>query len=282
MSSVDADLSDGQVVEAVVSNAGGVVNCVAGSPQLIVSVGKNLIKAVGRMPVPPRVVHISSLAAYGSATGLVNEQRSLDGNLGAYSAAKAQTDRLAATWCNAAILRPGIVYGPGSSWWSDRIARLLIRGRLGDLGELGRGCCNLVYVDDVADAVVRALRLESGQSGAFNLAMPVPITWNDYFVRYAAALGAPERVQMSAARIGAETRVFAPALKLWELLLASPALARWNPLPPLRPWLPVMCRHDIRMDVTRAEQILGMQWVSLSDGLRASADWFLSGGRTVR
>ena len=276
----DADVSTAEALEGAVSGAAGIVNCIAGSPDLIVAASKRLFDAAARMPSPPRVVHMSSLAAYGSVTGRIDESLVLRGDSDAYSAAKAETDRLASNYRNGVALRPGIVYGPGSGWWSDRIARLLVRGRLGDLGDRGRGFCNLVYVDDVADAVVRALNLEEGRLGPFNLSLSIPITWNDYFAQYGAALGVPPR-SVSGLRLAVETRVLAPPLKLLEILLRTPGLARANPLPPLRPWLPAMCSHDIRLDVTRAERILGMHWTPLSTGLRMTADWFLAGGRTV-
>jgi hypothetical protein len=65
-------------------------------------------------------------------------------------------------------------------------------------------------------------------------------------------------------------------------MLFQRPLACWNPVPPLRPWLPILCGHDIRMDVSRAERILNMRWTALEAGLRLSAEWFLSGGRTSR
>jgi 2-alkyl-3-oxoalkanoate reductase len=277
----DTDIAAADALEAAICGAAGIVNCIAGSPGLIVATSKRLFDCAVRMAIPPRIVHLSSLAAYGSVGGSVDESAVLRGDLDAYSAAKAETDRLAANYRNGVTLRPGVVYGPGSGWWSDRIARLLVRGRLGDLGDRGRGFCNLVYVDDVADAVVRALNLEEGRLGAFNLSLSKPITWNEYFAHYGAALGLPLR-PVSALRLAMETRVLAPPLKLLEILLRTPGLARANPFPPLRPWLPTMCSHDIRMDVTRAESVLGMRWTPLSAGLRTTADWFLAGGRTVR
>jgi 2-alkyl-3-oxoalkanoate reductase len=277
----DADVFDGKTMEAVVASAAGIVNCIAGTPELIVSTTRGLIKAANSMSVPARIVQLSSLAAYGSTTGMIDELTPLRGDLGEYSAAKAQSDRMAADYENAVILRPGIVYGPGSSWWSDRIARLLVRGRLGNLGVGGEGNCNLVYVDDVASAALLALRLPGRRLGAFNLSLPMPLTWNEYFAQYAAALSALPVRSISRLRLAAETRILSLPLKAWERLLSSPQLACWNPFPPLRPWLPTMCSHDIRMEVSRAEKILGMHWTPVAAGLQTTADWFRSGGRTT-
>lgn len=278
----DVDVCEPGALREVLAGAMGVVNCIAGAPASIVAASTELFATTAAMPAPPRIVHLGSLAAYGSATGIVDETAALRGDLDAYSAAKADTDRLASVCRSAVILRPGIVYGPGSGWWSDRIARLLVRRRLGDLGRSGQGYCNLVYVDDVAAAAVRALRLAHDPLGAFNLSLREPITWNDYFARYAAALGVSPVRLVTPRRVALETHILAPPLKVLERLLSTPRLARWNPLPPLRPWLPALCAHDIRMDVARAENILRVPWTPLDAGLRMTADWFLSGGRTAR
>lgn len=279
---LDVDVSNSKSLAVALSNAVGIVNCVAGSPELIVSTTGAILDIAAHSPVPPRIVHFSSLAAYGSATGVVDETTPLRGDLDDYSAAKAQADRLAAQYRSMVVLRPGIVYGPGSSWWTDRIARLLVRKRLGNLGAAGNGNCNLVFVEDVAIAAVRALRLADNAVGAYNLGWPAALTWNAYFEKYASALGAVPMRHVSRKRLVLETSLLSPILKVFEMALVAQSLARWNPVPPLRPWLPILCGHDIRMDVSRAERALALSWTPLDVGLRLSADWFQAGGRTGR
>lgn len=279
---LDIDAADATALGAAITAADAVVNCVAAQPATIVSVAVNLFSAAGARSPRPRIVNISSLAAYGSATGLVDESSALRGDLDEYSAAKARTDLLATQHDFVVTLRPGIVYGPGSAWWSDRIARLLIAGRLGDLGSRGAGICNLVYVDDVAAAVVNALGMSSWPQRAFNLSSSGGLTWNEYFAGYAAALAALPVRKISAFRLNMETRLISPPLKLLELALRSPKLACWNPIPPLRPWLAQVCARSIQMDASRAEAILGMRWTPLDVGLALTADWFRKGGRTAK
>jgi 2-alkyl-3-oxoalkanoate reductase len=275
------DASDPAALRAALIGANAVVNCIAGDPAMLLSISRGLFASAAAMQPRPRVINLGSLAAYGSAAGMVNESAELRGDLDAYSAAKAESDRLAQQYDCVFTLRPGIVYGPGSPWWSDRIARLLIRGRLGDLGPQGSGICNLVYVDDVAAAVVRALTLEVLPVGAVNLSSSGGLTWNEYFSRYAAALAVQPVRRISKLRLTVEVSLMAPPLKLFELLLRGPSGARWNPLPPIRPWLLQICGRRIQMDVSRAESVLGMQWTPLDTGLEATAEWFRLGGRTV-
>lgn len=266
-------------VSAALQGVAGVVNCVAGHPDAIVASARALFTAAARMSPAPRVVHLSSLAAYGSIDGYVDETVSPRGDLGPYSAAKLLTEKLAVDCKSAVTLRPGIVYGPQSSWWSDRIARLLCSGRLGDLGEAGSGLCNLVHVGDVASAVVRALQVPGIEGQVFNLGLPSVPTWNEYFVRYALALKTPAR-RITRNRLAVEQFCFAPPLKLLEFSTRF-GFFRQVPLPPpIRPWLLRLCRHRIGLVVDRAEKNLGMQWTTLDQGLQDTADWFLRGGRT--
>ncbi len=278
---LDIDASEPESLRRALVGAAGVVNCMAGAAESILSISKSLFDAASTLSPRPNLVHLSSLAAYGSAVGIVDEAAPLLGDLDAYSDAKAQSDRLGSGYDFVVILRPGIVYGPGSPWWSDRIARLLVTGRLGDLGPSGEGICNLVHVDDVAAAAARALRLPRDVRGAYNLSSAAPLTWNEYFARYAAALGALPVRSISVRRLAVETRLLSAPLKALEIALRSPSLSRWNPLPPIRPWLPGLCSRKIRMDVSRAERILGMDWTPLEAGLEQTAGWFRAGGRTA-
>jgi 2-alkyl-3-oxoalkanoate reductase len=264
------DASDAAALAQLVTSAAAVVSCIAGTAHDILRSGEALLRVSARCTTPPQVVYLSSMAAYGSARGMVDEEHPLLGDLDDYSAAKAAVDRLAASYPFTLRLRPGIVYGPESPWWTDRIGRLLLAGRLGDLGEAGVGVCNLVHVDDVVRAVLSALEPPARASGAFNLGSSTPPTWNAYFSQYARALEAPMQ-RISRARLRFELTLYGPLLKLATAAFGENGLLRDRP--PIRPWLIKLCGHDIRLNVARAEQELGMRWRPLTDGLEESAGW---------
>jgi nucleoside-diphosphate-sugar epimerase len=250
--------------------AAGVVNCVAGSTHSIVA-GAGALAGIERArDASLRIVHLSSLAVYGTGTGTVDESAALKGDLDEYSAAKVTAEKTLQPCASLVILRPGIVYGPGSPLWSGYIGRLLVSGRLGSLGAAGDGICNLILVQDLVTAIKQSLALPEVAGGVFNAAAAGAPTWNEYFRRYAAALGAPPLRPMSTLRLAAETRVISPALKIAGMLMGSPA---WIP-PAIRPWLLARCRQHIRMDVTRAEKSLAMKWQPLDIGLSTTAKWF--------
>jgi nucleoside-diphosphate-sugar epimerase len=223
-----------------------------------------------------RVVHISSMVVYGEATGLVDEQSPIASEGGDYAQAKVAAERLARDFSqrggNVVVLRPSCIYGPGSEQWTGRIGRLLRAGRIGDLGLAGDGCCNLIYIDDMASAVLQALRRPGLDGEAFNVSEPDPETWNHYFVRFGRALGATPIRRISSRRLELETKFAAPVLKGLELLgrrLGSPVRMP-DAIPPS---LALLWRQDIRLDHRKSDELLCFSRTSLAEGLAASARW---------
>lgn len=272
------DATDERALGSALASADGVVSCIAGSAQDIVRGGNALLNVTARAASPPRVVFLSSIAAYGRVSGTVNEDSLLLGDIDPYSASKAAVDQRCADYPYVVRLRPGIVYGPGSPWWTDRIARLLVGRRLGNLGIRGQGLCNLVHLEDVVTAVQRSLTRPEAAGQAFNLGSPAPPTWNEYFARYAQWLGAAPVRNIGAGRVRLELDVLGPLLKIAEQTRLCPRrLADW---PAIRPWLIDLCQLAIRMEVSKAQARLGLQWRPLEQGLEECATWFLQGGRT--
>jgi len=272
------DARDIAAMQRALTDVDGVVNCVAGDEATIVASAQALFTACAAGSRAARVVSLSSMMVYGSAAGTVDETAPLRGDYDAYSAAKAEVERLSRNYPNVVHLRAGIVYGPGSPIWTERIGGWLREQRLGDLGGAALGSCNLVHVDDVAEAVLRALRLPGIEGEAFNLSLPAPPSWNEYFQQFAAALGTGF-VPISRSRLRAELYLFAPALKLAEIFARAMHIQRRGPYP-LRPWLLRLCKHSLRLDVAKAERVLGMRWIALDEGLRQSAKW-LSGSYEI-
>lgn len=269
---------DPSALQAALPRVAAVVNCITGDADTIVSSARALFQSCAGMSPPPRIIHLSTMMVYGTATGTVDETTPLRGDWDAYSAAKTEVERMAGAYPAVVHLRPGIVYGPGNPIWTQGIAQWLCAGRLGDLGQAGLGYCNLVHVDDVVQAIMRALRLPGIEGEAFNLSLPAPPTWNDYFAQFAAALETPF-VAVSHTRLQMELSLLAPPLKLAQILTSALRLP-WQTPAPIRPWLLRLCGHPIRLDVRKAERVLGMQWIPLEAGLRQAADWVRAAATT--
>jgi nucleoside-diphosphate-sugar epimerase len=267
------DATDEAALFSALADVEAVVNCVAGSAATMVMGARALFAAAARQARPPLVLHLSSMAVYGPASGLVPESAPL---LGAdpYAQAKIAAEILCHQYPRVVIFRPGIVYGPGSRQWTERIGRWLFARRLGDLGAAGDGVCNLVYVDDVAAAVSQALRRTAVEGQAFNLAMNAPPTWNEYLIAFARSLGAVPVARIGRRQLKIEAKLLAPPLKIAEILCRKARIGAAHLPEAMPPSLLRLFQQDIRLDVARAEQALQLRWTALADGLEQAASWF--------
>lgn len=258
-----------------------VVNCVAGSARAIADGSRILVEAA-LAAACPRIVHLSTMSVYGPAEGLLDESAPLDPSLGWYARAKceaeAQVENFVQRGGQALVFRPGCIYGPGSKLWVGRTAQWLHARRLGDLGIAGDGWSNLVHVDDVCHALMRALRLplEPGECPVFNLAAPDSPRWNEYFVDLALEIQATPVRRIPPVQLQLDARVAGPPLHIARrvaqaLGYAGDALPHAMPPGLLKLWA-----QHIRLDASLAERRLGLSWTAYATGLKSSAGW-LSG-----
>lgn len=128
---------------------------------------------------------------------------------GPYRRAKVLMEqRLTEAGMPAVILQPTIVYGPGSSLWTDRLAGALAHG--GVVLPEPEGLCNAVYVDDVAQAVCGALLLDHPGCEHFLISGPEPVLWSALLQGYADIVGGTilrEPADQIAAAIGPEPEI---------------------------------------------------------------------------
>jgi nucleoside-diphosphate-sugar epimerase len=143
-----------------------------------------------------RVVHLSTTEVYGNASGQIDETFPYQHTGNPYGDSKIEAERLCWEYCGqglpVTVIRPPIVYGPFSKWWTVGLAQKLLSGRWGVFEGYGDGICNLVYVADLVSGILLAAHEERAVGEAFNLNGPEPLTWNQYFQRFNAALGLPE------------------------------------------------------------------------------------------
>jgi nucleoside-diphosphate-sugar epimerase len=269
------EATQGESLSAAMRGVTGIVNCVAGDAATIVSSSKALVAGAERMSPAPRIIHLSTMAVYGSAVGLVEETAPLRADLGPYSEAKMAAEAAIAAYPRAVMFRPGCVFGPRSEQWSIRFARLLLAHRLGDLGAAGDGYCNLVHVSDVVLAILRALENPAIDGKVFNLSTPEPPTWNEFLVKYATALDAVPVRRISRRRLRIEGKLVAPPLKVAEILFrACKHNSARLPLP-IPPSLIRLMGQQIRLDTKRAQADLGLRFRDIDEALGSTARWFL-------
>lgn len=205
-------LSPEQLHEAL-DGCDAVVHCAVGNEQVTVAGTRNVLTVAHELGLH-RIVHISSVAVYGKATGVIRETqpRRSHGDLYAkYKIAAEQVcEELIDQGAPVVMLRPTIVYGPFGQTWTVSFATRLHAGKWGTFGRRGDGKCNLVYVTDVVQAIYRALISDDAPGETFNVNGDHIITWNDYFVKFNDALGRKPLRALNTWPIASRARLLAP------------------------------------------------------------------------
>jgi nucleoside-diphosphate-sugar epimerase len=192
------DVMNKESLDMALSGVDAVIHCARGreddSP--VSTDGTRLLLERARAAGVRKVIHMSSVAVYGDARGLVDEQTAAVGPLTAYGATKLRAEQIcretADEGMSIAVLRPTLIYGPFSEQWSlPYISRFASR-RWRRLGALGEGKCNLVYVGDLVHFARHLLARDTGPFIVLNANGPEIPSWNSYLERFNAALGFPE------------------------------------------------------------------------------------------
>jgi nucleoside-diphosphate-sugar epimerase len=271
--SVAADATDAAAMRSLLSGADGasglrVVNCVAGNLRTMLQAMETLCDAARSDP-PRRIVHLSSMAVYGSAAGTVTEARAPVAPISGYGKAKldceARLRRHVDGGGDVVVLRPSCVFGPGSTQWSIRIARLLRSGRLGDLGIAGDGGCNLAFIDDLVATIVHALDAPGVSGQAFNVSNPTVPSWNEFLVRFGLALNAAPIRRITARQLKLETKLLAPACRILARRFDHPLTEA------ITPSLLALFAQDIRLDPAAATRLLDMPATSVEQMIQITA-----------
>jgi nucleoside-diphosphate-sugar epimerase len=246
------DATDRAALSNALKGIDYVVNCIAGSSRTMTVATQTLLDAARADP-PVRIIHLSSMAIYGAATGTVNEDQPPVAPVSGYGEAKLACERLVLKYVNdggdAVVLRPTCVFGPGSPQWTTRIGQLLQAGRLGDLGRAGDGFCNLAFIDDLVAGVVRALAAKNISGKAFNISSASGLTWNEFLIRFGKALGTTPIPRISPRSLRLESKLLAPAQRIMGMGLGRFGI---RPGVAITPSLLSLMQQDIRIDCTRA------------------------------
>ncbi|MCU0963716.1 MAG: NAD(P)H-binding protein [Burkholderiaceae bacterium] len=273
---------DAASLRAALQGCDAVVNCVTGSGRTIVEGARQLAAALAASPCA-RVVHMSSMAAYGEIDGVVDDRRALGSGGGWYAQAKREAEVLLSAASGpgrtVVVLRPGCVHGPGSHLWVERFGLWLQAGRLGDLGAAGDGWSNLVCADDVAACVVGALEWcptedKNADVLTANLAAPDSPRWNAYLVALGVAIGATPVRRVPDWQLKLDSRLAAVPLRVWERLAPRMGLPSALAPPALAPSVLHLLQQDRRLVSEVATAQLGVRWTSFADSVAQSADWF--------
>jgi nucleoside-diphosphate-sugar epimerase len=206
-----------------------------------------------------RVVHVSSVVVYGyDDPGHQDERAQLRVYGLPYIDTKAASDRVARRR-GAVVIRPGDVYGPGSTQWVLRPAMMARDGQLAV--PAGERTMLPVYVDDLVAGILAGL--ERGAPGeAYAVWDGEPRSFEDHFTRLAEiAGGRPPR------------RLPRPVLTLAANAMAAAARLRGSDAP-FSPGAITYVDRRGTVSCERARRELGWEpRVPYEEGMRLTAEW---------
>ena len=224
---VQADVTDPEQARKAVQGAWAVIHCAVGSARVTVEGTRAIMTAASEAGVR-RIVHLSTVDVYGQSTGSLDETKPYVMTGREYGDSKIEAEKVCreaiAKGAPIALLRPTLVHGPFSATWTVEFAeRLQVQPwRLPESD--CQGTCNLVYVDDLVEAIKLALTVEAAKGEAFNINGPERPTWNEYFRSLNSALSLPPLVVQGAAASHVTTSLMNPVRKSAKL-----AIKRFEP-----------------------------------------------------
>ena len=205
---IQGDVTDAQTVRGAVTGCDVVFHCAYGNrggadQQRAVNVdGTRAVADAVLRADACRMVHVSTIAVYGqTADGNVDEDTAPGGEGDHYSQTKREAEQLLLDshrrdGLPVAVLRPSCVYGPyGLAFTIYPLEELSSRRVV--LVNGGNGLANMVYVDDVADALLVAAAEPRAIGEVFLISGARPVTWKELYASYERMLGVSATVPMT-------------------------------------------------------------------------------------
>ncbi len=248
-------------------NVGGTLNLLGAAREANVARFIHLSTINAHGVPPPRDAHADSPLGWGASRGAINCVPTGD----FYSASKAEGERAAWQFARAnkialTVIRPACTYGPRSNAWTLTPLRRVKCGRPVLIGG-SDGICNAVYIDNLVDLILLALKNDAAIGQAFVGAEGRGVTWREFYGAYARMLGGR--------RLFGMPRVVALALTLpFEML------ARVDGFPPRVARSSVeFYSHRVVFDIEKSKRLLGYApRVSFEEGMRRTEEWLRAEG----
>jgi predicted dehydrogenase/nucleoside-diphosphate-sugar epimerase len=297
---VSLDLLDRKTIEEALDGVTEVIHCAKGSQEVTVNGTRNLIDLAFQRGVH-RFVHLSTADVYGDAEGSVQEEMPFHYTGTEYNQSKIDAEKICWEYADKGlplvILRPSIVYGPFSKNWSIRYASMFLAGKGAIYEKIGEGKCNLIYIDDLVNAILLSLNNEKVIGNAFNICGPEVVSWNEYFKRFNEMMGLAELPVISHTSASIKTftlqpvRIFGnivrnyfmgPVKKVAETFEIAKNMMKQTEstlkMTPSTEELKLINR-DVIFSCEKAKNLLGFTpSVSLSEGLESTVEWLKQQG----
>ena len=154
--------------------------------------GTRWLLEAARVASVERVVHLSSIAAFGTpAPEYFDDQSGYGKSKDAYSRTKAEGEKIAFEFHEAGlpvtVLRPAVVYGPEGAWLEEPL-RMIEKDRMFLLGG-GSGTCHPCYIENLVDAMLLAADHPRAAGQGYIVGDGESISFREYFDAVAAIAG---------------------------------------------------------------------------------------------
>ena len=153
---------------------------------------ENILKAAVAQKAH-KLIYFSTASVHGVAPSgpVLKESAPYEATTEVYRQSKIEAEKYVWKYCaehglNAVIFRPPLIYGPYDYLWSEPIIKDIQSGAI--LINGGNGAANLVYVDNLIDAVFLALDNDACNGEAFFIVDEDYLTWKQVYEAYARRL----------------------------------------------------------------------------------------------
>jgi nucleoside-diphosphate-sugar epimerase len=187
-----ADLGDAASLKNIFEGADTVFHCVTGNRTATVQGLTNALAAAQSAGVC-RFVYLSSAVVHGvRPKAALVEGSPVEPGDSDYAKNKAAAERIIGDWrggTETVVLRPSIIYGPRSKYWSESPARQIVSGTA-YLVDQGRGYMNDIHIEHLLDAMLLAAHHPRAANQIYVLQDGYGLTWHDYYRSLCELLGA--------------------------------------------------------------------------------------------
>ncbi len=273
------DMVDAASLQAAVRHTDCVVNCAARMTpwgpeteyQLVNVRGPQLLAEAAMVAGVQRIIHVSSVDVHGLVVGNgIDESAPYGTERDPYCRSKIAGERVLQQLildkeAPITIIRPGVIYGPRDTNSFYRFAKLVEQGKMAIIGP-GTNHLPLVYVEDVARAILLASEAKQENGKVYIVVDDEPITQQDYFNTIAKELDVPFPRWHIPYRL---------ALAVGAISEMVGHLLRMKQPPPLMRFGMIQLAGENRFVISHAKSELNFSpQVHLADGVRKSVAWY--------
>ena len=227
---------------------------------------RNVLDACSRQSTVERFVHCSTTGVLGTTGPKPANEDAPMRPTNVYEATKAESEgavrEALSGGLSGAIVRPGLVYGPGD-WHLEKFFETVLRRRFRPIGRQDV-FLHPIYIEDMTEAFVRCGTSPRAVGECFHIAGVEPVSLERLAATIAQAAGSDPptgRIPLPFARVAAACGDALPA--------------RFRHLAPLTGSRLDFLTHSRVYDVSKARDLLGFEArTGLESGVRRTLDWY--------